>query len=113
MKDLYKKKWFWPVVFLVIVVVGLALIMSNRGIDGTRGGILEGASHKNGGIKGRLRSNGQTIIMEGNENILTSKVNEMPGRYFCEGTLGGISSAVNEEAGGVEFDRNGSCFIKN
>ena len=113
MKGVHKKKWFWPLVIFSAVALGFALIMSNRKIDGTKGGILEGASHRNGGIKGRLKSTGETIIMEGNENILTAKVNEIKGEYFCEGTLGGISSAVNEEAGGVEFNRNGRCFIKN
>lgn len=113
MRKAWKQKWFRMLIYALVVVVVIIIILPKGTIDGTKGGILEGASHRNGGIKGRLRSTGETIEMEGNENILTSNVNRIKGAYICQGTLGGISSAVNEEAGGVEFDRNGSCVIKN
>lgn len=112
MKRLYKKKWFWPTVFVIIVFVAI-IIASNRTIDGTKGGLLEGASHRNGGIKGRLKSTGETIEMQGTESIINGNSMQMNERVVCEGTPAGVASAVNELGGGVEFNRNGSCIIKN
>lgn len=110
MKGIHRKIWFWIAIALILIAV--VVLISRRKIDGRLGGILRGPSHEDGGIKAEIRSNGETIELEGNENILTAKVNEMPGTYVCEGTLGGIAGAVNKTAGGIEFDKNGRCWIK-
>lgn len=104
----YRKRWFWFLILLAIIV-GFWIWWSNRKIDGSKGGKLEGPSHKQGGINAVIRSNGETISIEGNEDILTKKINEIKGTYQCFGTPAGIASALNVEAGGVKFSDGGNC----
>ena len=113
MKKAWKQKWFRILVCVLVVVVVVIIILPKGTIDGTKGGILEGASHKKGGIKGRLRSTGETVEMQGKESIINSNSMQMKNIVECEGTPAGVASAVNELGGGVEFDRNGRCIIKN
>lgn len=97
----------------IIIIVGLVLFIfriSNRKmVDGSMGGRLIGRSHKDGGIDGILRSTGEKILLEGNENVLTKKVNEIKDYYACVGTPGGIASSLNVIGEGVSFDDSGSC----
>lgn len=111
MRKLYKKHLFWIILIIVFIII-VSIIISNNTVDGLKGGILEGPTHKQGGIKGIIKGNGKTVIMEGNEDVLTKNVNKIKDTYVCEGTPGGIASALNVEAGGIEFDRSGSCRLK-
>lgn len=108
MKDIWKKKSFWITVGLVIIFVSI-IVLSNRNVDGSKGGKLVGPSHAQGGIKGIIKTNGGKLELEGNENVIAANANRIPYYYECRGTLGGISSAVNVEAGGIQFDKNGIC----
>lgn len=108
MDGIWKKKWFWILVGLIVIGI---IWWSNRKVDGSKGGILDGPSHRNGGIKAVIRSNGEKIELQGGEDILTSEVNKIKDRYICEGTPGGIASSLNVIGGGVKFDDNGNCII--
>lgn len=105
----WKKRWFWILIGLILLI-GI-IWWSNRKIDGSKGGILEGPSHENGGIKTKIKSTGETVEVQGGEDILTAKVNQIKDWYVCEGTPGGIASAINVIGEGVAFDENGSCRI--
>lgn len=108
MKAIYKKRWFW-ILILLLTVIGLWIWWSNRKVDGSNGGILEGASHKDGGIKAVIKSNRETVELQGGEDILTAEVNNIKERYICEGTPGGIASELNVIGGGIKFSDEGSC----
>lgn len=112
MKGIHKKKWFWPAIIVLAIIV-LVVIVNSKTVDGSKGGILEGPSHKEGGIDGVIKGRRGKIELEGNEDILTANVNRIKDEYFCQGTPGGIASALNVIGGGVEFNRNGQCTIKN
>lgn len=107
----YKKRWFYLFIVLPLVLIGLWIWWSNRKVDGSNGGKIEGPSHEQGGINTVIKSNGETISVEGNEDILTKRVNEIKDQYTCQGTPSGIASALNVEAGGVKFADGGSCRI--
>lgn len=107
----YKKRWFWIFVVLPLALIGLWIWRSNRKVDGSNGGILDGPSHENGGIKTKIKSTGKMVEVQGGEDILTSNVNNINERYMCEGTPGGIASALNVIGGGVKFSDDGSCRI--
>lgn len=109
MKRIHKEKWFWPLIFFAVIIITW-IIIANRKVDGSRGGILEGASHKNGGIKAKIKSTGETVILEGNEDVLTKKVNEIQDQYTCYGTPGGIASEINVIGEGVKFADGGKCI---
>lgn len=110
MKDIYKKRWFWILVGLILLTA--IIWRSNRKVDGSKGGILDGPSHENGGIKTRIKSTGEIVEVQGGEDILTAEVNNIKDRYVCEGTPGGIASELNIIGGGVKFADDGNCRIK-
>lgn len=110
MNGFYKKRWFWILIILV-AIIGIWILRSRRRVDGSKGGILEGASHANGGIKTKIKSTGETVEVQGGEDILTADVNNIKERYVCEGTPGGIASELNVIGGGVKFSEDGSCRI--
>ena len=107
---MFRKRWFWISLFFIVLIA--ILIVSNKKVDGSKGRILDGASHDNGGIKTRIKSTGETVEVQGGEDILTAKVNQIKEHYVCEGTPGGIASAVNVIGEGVSFDENGTCRLK-
>lgn len=100
--------------FLIIIIglVALIIIIANKKtIDGSKGGILEGNSHEQGGIKARVKETGEIISVEDNEVILNERNMELKENYSCTGTPRGIASALNIINGnGVAFDRNGRCI---
>ncbi|MCO6367864.1 hypothetical protein GBO34_00865 [Roseivirga pacifica] len=84
----------------------LAVFRANKAINKVdaqkfeRGGILRGARHAYGGIKGILRSSGEPIEMEDGEIVLTRNVGMHPvGRR--------IASNLNAAFGGRKFEAGG------
>lgn len=109
MKRIHKEKWFWPLIFFAVIILAWIIIANNK-VDGSMGGILEGPSHKNGGIRTKIKSTGKTVELEGNEDVLTKKVNEISDQYICYGTPGGIASKLNVIGEGVNFADGGTCI---
>lgn len=100
------KRYLYLVVGVLVVVL---IVLWKKKIDATNGGFLEGNSHKNGGIKGRIKGNIGQILVEGGEVILDVNSMEIKDRYICEGTPIDIASALNELGGsGAKFG-NGKC----
>lgn len=81
-------------------------------VSAKQGGIIYGADHENGGIKGFVKNSGALIEIENNEIILNRKVSESDEIISCTGTPGGIASKINEMTGGVRFNDNANCEIK-
>lgn len=111
MNGILRKKQLW-IPIILIVAIAIWIWWSNRKVDGSKGGILEGPSHENGGIDAIIKGGKAKIELEGNEAIINKKSMEMNQNIICEGTPRGIASAVNEFGGGVGFDKNGICRIK-
>lgn len=80
------------------------------------GGIGKGASHEEGGIKGAVGTNEKPIEFEGQEIILTAPVSTNGKKYNFEGqelTGKEIASRINQDNGGVSFERGGqTCSCK-
>jgi hypothetical protein len=75
-----------------------------------KGGIGQGASHADGGIKGEVGTDGKPIEFEGNEIILTAPVASDTSTYDFEGqqmTPRQIASKLNTDNGGVAFADGG------
>jgi hypothetical protein len=62
------------------------------------GGLFNGPSHKDGGIKGKVKSSGKMFEVEGGEAIINKKSTEM---------FKPILSSINEVGGGVKFADGG------
>lgn len=107
MKKIYANKFFW--ILLAFAILIILILFVKRKIDGSKGGILEGPSHENGGIKTKIKSNGEMVEVEGGEDVLTKHLNEMTDIYVCQGTPSGIASALNVKAGGAKFSEDGNC----
>ena len=106
----YKQRWFRALaVFALLIGIVIWIWKANQTIDGSRGGILKGPSHKNGGIDGVLRSTGEKIELEGTESIINKNTMAMQETLTCQGTPSGIASALNVAGGGVKFDDRGNC----
>lgn len=112
MKGLHKKKWFWPSVIILAIIV-VVVIVNSKTVDGSRGGILDGPSHRDGGIDGVINGRRGKIELEGNEAVINKNSLRINESLICEGSASGIASAINKLGGGVEFDKNGTCTIKN
>ena len=79
--------------------------MSKTTTNGANGGMLEGASHDNGGIPVVVKSTGQPIEVEGGESILSRASMQSNKEYTVTGTPKEIASAVNSVDGnGVAFE---------
>jgi len=79
---------------------------------GDEGGMLDGPSHAEGGIKTFVRSNDDYVEVEGGESIINKHAMAMKEKVVCEGTPAGVASAVNQLAGnGVKFADDGKCKI--
>lgn len=75
-----------------------------------KGGIGVGATHEQGGIKGAVGTNQKPIEFEGKEIILTAPVAESGKKYNFNGqelTGKEIASKINQDNGGVAFDKGG------
>lgn len=106
---MYKKKLFFIIIIFLIIIILLIVIYNNRTIDGSKGGILEGNSHENGGIPGIIKADRSKILLEGKEAIIDVNTMEIKDRYICEGNPMDIASALNELGGsGAKFG-NGKC----
>lgn len=78
--------------------------------SGAKGGMAVGASHKDGGIKGEVGTDGHKIEFEGSEIILTAPLSEDKTLYEFEGkqmTPRQIASKLNVDNGGVAFADGG------
>jgi hypothetical protein len=62
------------------------------------GGLFNGPSHKDGGIKGKVKSSGKMFEVEGGEAIINKKSTEM---------FKPMLSSINEAGGGVKFADGG------
>lgn len=79
--------------------------MSATTNDGTKGGMLDGNSHANGGIPATVSSTGQQVELEGGESIINKKSMDSNKEYTVTGTPKEIASAVNSVDGnGVAFE---------
>lgn len=80
--------------------------------NGSDGGMLDGPSHADGGIKTFVRANNGYVEVEGGESIVNKHAMAMKEKVVCEGTPAGVASAVNQLAGnGVKFADDGECKI--
>lgn len=72
--------------------------------DGIQGGLLEGDTHAQGGIKAIVTDTKQPVELETGEAIINANSMADPTSYVVEGTPSEIASAINEVGGGVTFD---------
>ncbi len=78
--------------------------------NGTMGGYLTGKLHKEGGIKGKVKSTGQPIEMQGGEVVITAPAVASTEVYEFDGkklTSREILSIINVDGGGVAFAASG------
>lgn len=69
-----------------------------------KGGFAIGPSHKNGGIKMKVKSTGQQIEIEGGEPIINKTSAADDNEYIVKGTPIQIASLINEiDGNGVNF----------
>lgn len=79
--------------------------------DGTKGGLLVGNSHENGGIKVIVTDAGnRPIEVEGKEVIITAPAVEDPAHRTYSGTNREILSEINQSGGGVPILRKGGAI---
>lgn len=98
---------------IILILIIVALILYKKNVDGSKGGLIIGPSHDEGGIKTEIKGVGGKLEVEGNEYILTKGINKLTsGSYICSGTPVGIASAINVISGGVSFAENGKCYQK-
>lgn len=107
MKDIYKFLFWLTIIFIVFIII----IKSNRKVDGTKGGLLEGNSHKQGGIKAIIKSTGEIVELQGGEYILPKDEMNIEEKYICEGAPREIANAINNLRNGVNFPNSGKCII--
>lgn len=81
-------------------------------ISASKGGLIWGNSHAEGGIKGFVKNTGALLEMENGEAILNRNSMSMKTEIECTGTPAGIASKINEMGGGVGFSNDGNCEIK-
>lgn len=75
------------------------------------GGMGVGAKHEQGGIKGTVGTSEKPIEFEGREIILTAPVSTNEKKYNFNGqelTGKEIASRINQDNGGVSFERGGT-----
>lgn len=109
MKDIFKNKWFWVAVVVLLIVIAILAVARNIKIDGSKGGILEGPSHAQGGIKTEVKESGGKLEVQGGEVILMKEAMDLMTKIKCEGTPIGIASAINNLTGGESFSDSGKC----
>ena len=125
--SIFKKWQFWVGAFIILILViasvyiykngikigGLTIGGSGAdGVNGADGGLLEGKSHAEGGIKALVVDSGMRVELEGSEAILNKRSLAMNETIICQGTPKGVASAINELNGnGVKFSDDGTCKI--
>lgn len=78
--------------------------------DGKQGGMLDGKTHKEGGMPALITNDGsRPVELETKEAIINATSMEMDEKVKCEGTPKEIASAINELGGGVKFAAGASC----
>lgn len=105
------KKWWLPILITLTSIL-IIWFLSRRKVDASKGGIINGPSHENGGVKADTKA-GEKLELEGGEIILTAEVKNIQDKYVCEGTPSGIASEINSKIGsGVSFSDSGICRLK-
>lgn len=85
----------------------IAVISSQQFADG---GLIDGPSHAQGGVKGVVRSTGQHIEAEGGEAFLNKRAMASNKVVKAEGTPREIASALNTIGGGIRFAKKPRVF---
>lgn len=126
--SIFKKWQFWVGLIIILVIIvfsihvykngikigGLTIGGSGaEGVSGADGGLLEGRSHAEGGIKTLVVDSGQRLEVQGGEAVLMAEAMSLNNKVVCEGTPKGVASAINQLTGGKNFSDDGTCKIIN
>jgi len=103
------KNYLYLIIFSLCLLV--IFLLSNKTIDVSNGGVLEGKSHENGGIRGVIKATNKKIVVEGNEVIENKRSMGIVDKYLCQGNPKQIASALNRlNRYGVNFEDGGTCY---
>ena len=86
-----------PIAAGIATATGLANVAKINEVEFARGGLVEGASHANGGVK--FAVGGRVVELEGGEAVINKKSTAM---------FAGELSAINQAGGGVKFADGGT-----
>ena len=84
--------------------------------DGSKGGLMVGKRHSEGGIQMDNTSTNQKLEAETGEVLLTNKINNSSKTYNLDGkelTAKQVASTLNSQAGGVKFRSGGTIGANN
>lgn len=71
--------------------------------DGSKGGMFDGPSHKNGGMRTIVMETGEIIEVEGEEPLIVPETMRLKQKVRCVGKPKSVASAINEMGGGDSF----------